>query len=109
MITRLSGLLLVVVACAAAPVVFAQQHKPASPSYSVSGCVNAPGTFAWTKDVTVAKAVAAAGGYKSTGEGTPTIADVRIERRVDGKTETLRVKNDTPVLDGDAVVVAVPK
>jgi len=94
---------------AARPVAQQPARKPSDPTYVVSGCVNEPGTFAWKAGVTVAAAIVAAGGYAATGEGTPTIADAQIRRRVDGKIVSIAVKADTPVLQDDDVVVAYPK
>jgi len=74
---------------------------PQAPRVFVSGEVRNPGAFAYSGGLTVRQAVSLAGGFTADAA----TRNARVIREVAGKTRTLKLKLDEPLLPRDTVVI----
>ena len=78
----------------------AQETAPES-AFSIFGLVETPGRYGWSANMTVGRAVAAAGGYAD--GGSPD--ELQIQRMVEGRLISRAVTEDDPVQPDDVIMV----
>lgn len=76
-------------------------NVPKAAIFYVTGFVNSPGSFVWSRGMTVRQAIAVAGGYTNRGSN----RGIQITRVVDGESTSVSVDEDDPVRADDVISV----
>ena len=84
-----------------APALEPTQETAPESTFSIFGLVETPGRYDWSADMTVGRAVAAAGGYAD--GGSPD--ELQIQRMIEGRLVSRVVTEDDPVQPDDVIMV----